>query len=488
MKNKMLNVWRVSLVLTILLSGSICGAYEHRYYLGLSGGASTIAGGDGFKFTARTTFGACLGYWLGERWFSDLSLSVHENFNDSTAISSFSFSGEEANATLKWNATRIGLTANRVMFEPDNRLNLFFGFGGGLMMWEILDPANDTTIDVRGALNEWVDYSASEIFLTGRTGFELALSGKLSLNGNVQVDYLTGAGAEFESSVKAARDHWQLTALASLKLHFGAGSEPKWKSSESWTDSPSEGEETVFRQSLDGDGDGVPNELDNCLDTPPGVAVDKYGCSLDTDGDGVSNGLDDCPATDPRAIGMVDIYGCPVDSDFDGIPDYLDACPFNQEGAHVDNTGCPIDSDADGVPDGLDDCPHTLYGVDVDQFGCIDLSMLSTPMVLNIDYAPGSFEIDFRTRERLKQLSRVLNFVPSVRMEINGYTDNIGTDVANKRLSEKRANRVRDFLVTQGIDGERIKVFGRGETNFVASNQTAEGRAQNRRIEIIFFK
>ena len=82
----------------------------------------------------------------------------------------------------------------------------------------------------------------------------------------------------------------------------------------------------------------------------------------------------------------------------------------------------------------------------------------------------------------------MLSFVPAVRLEINGYTDNIGTALSNRELSQKRANRVRDFLVTQGIDRNRIKVFGRGETSFVSSNQTANGRAANRRIEIVFFE
>ena len=73
-------------------------------------------------------------------------------------------------------------------------------------------------------------------------------------------------------------------------------------------------------------------------------------------------------------------------------------------------------------------------------------------------------------------------------MDINGYTDNIGTTVANKNLSEKRARRVGDYLVSLGVSPDRVKVFGKGETNFVASNQTADGRAKNRRIEIIFYK
>jgi outer membrane protein OmpA-like peptidoglycan-associated protein len=184
----------------------------------------------------------------------------------------------------------------------------------------------------------------------------------------------------------------------------------------------------------------------------------------------------------------VDIHGCPIDSDFDGVPDYLDACPFNEVGAWVDENGCPTDADGDGVPDGLDDCPYTLTGVDVDKYGCIDLSMFSKPMVLNIDYLPGSFEIDPHTKERLKKLAGVLNFLPDIKIEIHGYTDNIGTEVANRNLSEKRAARVRDYLVSLGVAKDRMKVFGRGEANFVASNDTAEGRAKNRRIELIFYR
>jgi OOP family OmpA-OmpF porin len=216
--------------------------------------------------------------------------------------------------------------------------------------------------------------------------------------------------------------------------------------------------------------------------------VDDNGCPLDTDGDGVPDGLDDCPDTSPESKGKVDIYGCPVDSDFDGLPDFLDRCPTNRIGAVVDSTGCPVDSDADGVPDGLDDCPATMYGVEVDRYGCIDLSVFDKPLVLNIDYPSGSFEIDPNSKMKLQKLAGILNFVPHIRMEINGYTDNIGTSVANQKLSEKRANRVRDYLVTLGVAAERIQVFGRGEDNFVASNQTAEGRAKNRRIEIVFYK
>jgi len=95
-----------------------------------------------------------------------------------------------------------------------------------------------------------------------------------------------------------------------------------------------------------------------------------------------------------EAYGMVDLRGCPVDVDCDGVPDYLDNCPRNRLGALVDGYGCPTDGDNDGVPDGLDNCPDSDSGLAVDHNGCIDLSILEKPVILNIKYQSGSFEID----------------------------------------------------------------------------------------------
>ncbi len=87
-----------------------------------------------------------------------------------------------------------------------------------------------------------------------------------------------------------------------------------------------------------------------------------------------------------------------------------------------------------------------------------------------------------------ERLAGLLNFVKDMKLDINGYTDDIGATAANRTLSEKRAARVKGILVSLGVEEDRIKVFGLGETNFVASNQTAEGRAKNRRIEIVFYR
>jgi len=78
-----------------------------------------------------------------------------------------------------------------------------------------------------------------------------------------------------------------------------------------------------------------------------------------------------------------------------------------------------------------------------------------------------------------------LNRYPNRPVEVNGYTDAIGTDARNERLSERRAEAVKDALVRYGVSASRITIRGYGDANPVASNATAEGRAQNRRVEII---
>ena len=123
----------------------------------------------------------------------------------------------------------------------------------------------------------------------------------------------------------------------------------------------------------DTDGDGVPDDTDNCPNTPAGAAVDANGCIVvtDSDGDGVPDNQDNCPNTPAGAT--VDANGCTAvtDSDGDGVPDDQDNCPNTPAGATVDANGCAVvtDSDGDGVPDDQDNCPNTANADQADSDG-----------------------------------------------------------------------------------------------------------------------
>jgi len=194
----------------------------------------------------------------------------------------------------------------------------------------------------------------------------------------------------------------------------------------------------------------------------------------DSDGDGVLDAADRCPNTPPNV--KVDGRGCPLDSDKDGVPDYLDKCPGTPAGVKVDENGCPPDSDGDGVPDYLDRCPNTPKGATVDSVGCWSIQ--------GINFEYNKFDIQPQYFDVLDQNVQVLKNNPSMRVEIKGHTDSIGSMGYNQTLSERRAEAVRDYFVSKGVDPSRMSTRGLGETQPIATNETPEGRAENRRIEI----
>ncbi len=229
----------------------------------------------------------------------------------------------------------------------------------------------------------------------------------------------------------------------------------------------------------DSDGDGVVDSKDLCPDTPRGVTVDEYGCPIDSDGDGVADYLDKCPNT-PKGV-KVDANGCPIDSDGDGVADYLDKCPNTPKGVKVDADGCPIDTDGDGVPDYLDKCP-TIPGPK-DNNGCpIEVK----EMIEELEGVQFEFDSSVITPESYPALDAAANTLkenPEYRLDIAGHTDSTGDDTYNQGLSERRAASVAKYLVEKGVDESRLTTTGYGETQPIADNDTAEGRAKNRRVE-----
>jgi outer membrane protein OmpA-like peptidoglycan-associated protein len=242
---------------------------------------------------------------------------------------------------------------------------------------------------------------------------------------------------------------------------------------------------------LDADHDGVFDGLDQCPDTPAGATVDANGCPKDSDGDKVLDGLDRCPDT-PAGV-VVDENGCPKDADNDGVPDGIDKCPNTPVGERVDPMGCPLarDSDGDGVPDNLDRCPNTPAGSAVDQFGCVILfheertpGARPTLILQGVNFQTGRSSLTPESYAVLDQVAGSLVANPDIRIEVAGYTDNTGSAAINTRLSRARAIAVQTYLARKGVAPTRMQARGYGPASPVASNTTAAGRAQNRRVEL----
>ncbi len=221
----------------------------------------------------------------------------------------------------------------------------------------------------------------------------------------------------------------------------------------------------------DRDGDGVADARDAC----PDVAgqPERKGCP-DRDGDGVADGEDACP----DAAGPAKLKGCP-DKDGDGIADRDDRCPDAAGPAKF--KGCP-DRDGDGVPDADDKCPDQRGLKEHD--GCLPAKAAAfTGKIKGINFATGKSTILSSSFKVLDQAVAVLKEFPSLRLRIEGHTDNVGKPEANQVLSEARAKAVLDYLVKKGIASERLQSQGFGQTRPIADNATSAGRAENRRTE-----
>ncbi len=143
----------------------------------------------------------------------------------------------------------------------------------------------------------------------------------------------------------------------------------------------------------------------------------------------------------------------------------------------------PLDSDGDGVIDANDQCPGTPRGTEVDARGCpIEKE---APIVLRgVTFEFDSSRLTDQAESRLDNVVDALEASPDVEFRAEGYTDSIGTEAYNQALSQRRVESVKEYLVNHGISASRMTTVGYGESNPVATNETAAGRAQNRRVEL----
>jgi len=203
----------------------------------------------------------------------------------------------------------------------------------------------------------------------------------------------------------------------------------------------------------DADGDGVPDVEDLCPDVPG--PAEHRGCPVftDRDGDGVADDVDRCP----DLPGPKENFGCPwPDRDGDRIADKDDRCP--DEPGPRENQGCPRRA--------------ALIVIRRDR---IELKQ-------QIHFQPNRARILSDSFDVLRQVAEAIKDAP-VAVRIEGHTDNVGKRKENIKLSQARADAVKEYLVQEGVESKQLKSVGFGPKRPIASNATKAGRTLNRRVE-----
>ena len=425
-----------------------------RYGVGIEGAAMKLVGGDHDYSDLNPNYAFNLRYGISPH------ISLEGALKALWARPAATAPGDDAG--LEWTASRglystywhvrAGLLYHML---PERALSPYFGFGLGLSAFRVKDVTNNADFGglfPGGPIVEGYDEDGNkqkldavhfsgtltaglEWFITSRFSFDLGAryhlfpANDLDNVGLSADSYIlgTGWGAEHVDAN---------TGMAELYAGFN------------W-----------FFGSVDADGDGIPDRDDGCPDSPE-------------DFDGFQDG-DGCP--DP-------------DNDGDGVPDASDRCPDAAEDldGFQDGDGCPdLDNDGDGVPDIADACPGTPAGVVVDAQGCPQVEEIKAALVLSgVNFLSGSNELTPESLAILETVAQSLLAYPEVIVEIQGHTDSAGAAAFNETLSLNRAEAVRDHLVSRGVEIHRLKAVGYGERFPIASNSTAKGRADNRRVEI----
>jgi large repetitive protein len=253
----------------------------------------------------------------------------------------------------------------------------------------------------------------------------------------------------------------------------------------------------------DADGDGLSDDRDKCPDNAEDRDgfEDEDGCpEFDNDRDGVPDGRDKCPNEPEDMDGFQDEDGCPEpDNDGDGIADVGDRCPNTPEDMDnfEDQDGCPDnDNDGDGIPDTRDKCPNEaeIFNGNADDDGCPDagkplVELTKEKLVIKqeVKFQTNRAKVKTESFQLLATVAKLLVLHPEIAsVRVEGHTDASGKREKNLKLSQARAEAVRNHLIeVNGIEADRLKAVGFGPDRPVASNGSKQGRAQNRRVEFI---
>lgn len=249
----------------------------------------------------------------------------------------------------------------------------------------------------------------------------------------------------------------------------------------------------------DADRDDIADDVDRCPAQPEDKDgfEDADGCpEPDNDGDGVADALDRCKQDPEDTDGFQDEDGCPdVDNDGDGVADANDTCPDEPEDRDrfQDEDGCPEnDNDGDTVADAEDQCPLTPGAPE--KAGCpappappanVELTDEAIELRRPVFFEKNRAVIQPQSAELLDEVAKVLTDHPEVEhVVVEGHTDSKGSRARNRALSKQRAQAVVKALTARGVAPQRLSAIGVGPDKPIATNDTEEGRAQNRRVAL----
>ena len=355
--------------------------------------------------------------------------------------------------------------------ETTNKVDDLTYYGlDGMVSYSFMDAIKSKTIDPYlgvGGGYSWIDDIGAGT-LNGTLGLNLWFTDQLGLS--LQSSYKHS----FEDYLPKHFQH-----SVGLTFKFG-GTDTDGDGIYDQDDAcPEEAGLEIFNGCPDSDNDGIQDSKDDCPNTA-GLA-EFNGCP-DSDGDGVVDKDDKCPAV----AGLKALMGCP-DADGDGVADGDDNCP--NEAGPAANNGCPwADTDGDGVLDKDDKCPNEAGTVANN--GCPEVKPTVEVMeTLNsysrsILFNSGKATFQKQTDQVLQAMVAIFKEYPKANFSIEGHTDSDGSKSMNQALSERRANAVRDYLIANGIDADRLTAAGFGEDNPIANNKTRAGKKENRRVEV----
>ena len=407
--------------------------------------------------------------------------------------------GERTDQNLKfssnlWDAAlHLTLNINEIFAEyNDKRLVNFYLFGGaGVTSYkstlESLTPS--------AVLESHADWQNEFILpLGGGVSFRISNSLSVNLEYGDHISFKSD-NLDFTEGVKK-NDHYSF-ASAGLQIRFGAKDTdndgvkdkedvcPEIPGTIALAGCPDQDEDNIadkddacpeiagkaeFKGCPDGDGDGIPDKDDACPQAPGKKELN--GCP-DKDGDGIIDKDDKCP----DEVGKKEFNGCP-DRDGDGIIDKEDLCPDVKGMANF--SGCP-DTDGDGIPDNKDKCPEIAGPAAT--FGCPEAfkgAVMQKTVYFNTDEAI----VLAQNILDLNEIAAYMNENPEAVVSVAGHADSRESEEYNLRLSEKRADYVIDYLQKKGMTSLNIDKTFFGKSKPIADNNTSEGRALNRRVEI----